>query len=560
MIPFHTHPFLFRLFFFLAGWLSQIAAHAQTPEGAEQFGDFVSPKDEVFIAARAALRSALDAGDSTAAAQAHHALGHYHFGIGSFEGAIDHYLDAERMLGTASAGRLTYAVMADLGRVYHYTGDAAGSLQQYREALNGYRSIGDSAGVADVYSRLGHFYEKQSDYTTALDYQWKARRYFEPRGDSAAIARIYENMGSIYEDLLVLDSAAHYFASALDYLKGSNDAYMQANLHNNLGDVKRKSGLPHEAIALTRIGLAYAEQAQSHYLRKSAYRDLAKSYDDLGNSDSAYHYLNLAYAQLDSIFTTEVAQQIARSQVIFDLERKEANLKVQKAEIALLEREGTLGRQVQYTLLFTLVLLVAIGIYTFRTLRDKRESERLLFEQRETVYKARQELADRDLEHAALTEAKLKTELENKRLREIFLNEQLELRSNELTSQTLKIIRKNKLLNQLKTKVEDGGSDRVHEMRKLIDRHLRVDKNWEGFQELFEKVHDDFYRKLMQRAPDLSPAEIRLCCLLKLNLPSKDMAAMLGISPDSLRIARYRLRKKLQLNQGERLSTYILAL
>lgn len=546
--------------FFLAGWALHPALNGQTPDATEHLNDFGLPKDEEFIEARGSLRNAIESGDSTAAAQANYLLGRYYFGIGSFESAMGHYLDAERMLSNSPPSRLTYAIIADLGRVYHYTGDPAGSLQHYREALEGYRSIGDSAGVADVYGRLGHFYEKQSDYSTALDYQWKARRYFEPRNDSAAMARIFENMGSIYEDLFVLDSAEYYFAAALRFLDGSDDLFMRANLLNNLGDVKRKSGLPREAIVVTRIGLSYAEQVQSHYLRKSAYRDLAKSYDDLGISDSAYYFLNLAYTQLDSIFTTEVAQQIARSQVIFDLERKEANLKVHEVEIALLEREGTLGRQVQYTLLAALFILLAVGVYTFRTLKDKRKSERLLFEQRETVYKARQELADRDLEHAALTEAKLKTELENKRLREIFLNEQLELRSNELTSQTLKIIRKNKLLNQLKTKVEGGGSDRVNEMRKLIDRHLRVDKNWEGFQELFEKVHDDFYRKLMQRAPDLSPAEIRLCCLLKLNLPSKDMAAMLGISPDSLRIARYRLRKKLQLDRSERLSTYILSL
>lgn len=545
--------------FFLAGWYAAPAVQAQSKAARLQPTGSDSLNEEVFLDARSELRTAIEAGDSARIAHAHYKLGLYYFGIGSFEGSLNHFLDAERFLGDRPT-QLSFAVLADLGRVYHYTGDAERSLQHYREALSGYRSMGDSAGVADVYGRLGHFYEKQADYTTALDYQWRARRYFEPRGDSAAIARIFENMGSIYEDLLVLDSATHYFTLALQYLDGSSELYMRANLHNNLGDVKRKSGNPHEAMVLTRKGLRYAEQAQSHSLLKSAYRDLAKAHSDLGYSDSAYHYLNLAYAQLDSIFTTEVAQQIARSQVIFDLERKEANLKVQKAEIALLERERFLGKQVQYILVFTMLILLVAAGYTFKTLRQKRKSERLLFEQREAVYKARQALADRDLEHAALTEAKLKAELENKRLREIFLNEQLELRSNELTSQTLKIIRKNKLLNQLKSKVEGGGNDQLYEMRKLIDRHLRVDKNWEGFQELFEKVHDDFYRKLMQRAPDLSPAEIRLCCLLKLNLPSKDMAAMLGISPDSLRIARYRLRKKLQLDRGERLSTYILSL
>jgi DNA-binding CsgD family transcriptional regulator len=57
---------------------------------------------------------------------------------------------------------------------------------------------------------------------------------------------------------------------------------------------------------------------------------------------------------------------------------------------------------------------------------------------------------------------------------------------------------------------------------------------------------------------NLSPAEIRLCCLLKLNLPSKDIAAILSISPDSLRIARYRLRKKLNLDAKANLNTFLL--
>jgi DNA-binding CsgD family transcriptional regulator len=53
---------------------------------------------------------------------------------------------------------------------------------------------------------------------------------------------------------------------------------------------------------------------------------------------------------------------------------------------------------------------------------------------------------------------------------------------------------------------------------------------------------------------------MRLIALLKVNMDSKDIAGLLGISNDSLRVARYRLRKKLNLEQGDNLSTFIQAL
>jgi tetratricopeptide (TPR) repeat protein/DNA-binding CsgD family transcriptional regulator len=516
--------------------------------------------DTTFILARKQLAQAIERHDSVSAAQAHHILGEFYFELGSFEASVEHFLDAERYLIGTKEETLLYATLAELGRVHYYTGDHQGSIKHYNEALAGFQSLGDSAGEADVFGRIGHFYEKQGDYEKALSYQRQALSYFGTHADSLAVAGIYENIGSIYEDLMLLDSADLYFNLALRKLEGTTNFHMIANVYNNLGDVKRKSGDFRKGLYYTRLGLKYADKVQSSYLRKSAFRDMAKTYLGLGRSDSAYIYLDLAYVQLDSIFNLEVAKQVARSQVMFDVERKEINLKLQKAEIALLEKERSLGLQVQYILGIAFSILLIAAVWLFRIQRQKGVSDRLLFEEREVVYKAKNALSERDLEHAALNEAKLKAELENKRLREIFLNEQLELRSNELTSQTLKIIRKNKLLDSLKTKVDSGDANRVSEVRKLIDRHLRVDKNWEGFQDLFEKVHDDFYRKLMQRAPDLSPGEIRLCCLLKLNLPSKDMAAMLGISPDSLRIARYRLRKKLKLARDERLPSFIIGL
>jgi len=62
---------------------------------------------------------------------------------------------------------------------------------------------------------------------------------------------------------------------------------------------------------------------------------------------------------------------------------------------------------------------------------------------------------------------------------------------------------------------------------------------------------------LRKHCTDLSSTELRLCALIKLNISSKDIAVMMGITQDSLRVARYRLRKKLMLNHGDSLTVFI---
>ena len=64
----------------------------------------------------------------------------------------------------------------------------------------------------------------------------------------------------------------------------------------------------------------------------------------------------------------------------------------------------------------------------------------------------------------------------------------------------------------------------------------------------------------MQRFADLTAADMRLIALLKINLNNADIAVLLGISQDSLRVARHRLRKKLKLEQGEDLTGYLLSI
>jgi tetratricopeptide (TPR) repeat protein len=77
---------------------------------------------------------------------------------------------------------------------------------------------------------------------------------------------------------------------------------------------------------------------------------------------------------------------------------------------------------------------------------------------------------------------------------------------------------------------------------------ILTDADWRNFREKFERVHSGFFEQFSREVPDATLAELRLAALTKLALSNSEIAAVLGISPESVIKTRYRLRKKL----GER--------
>ena len=64
-----------------------------------------------------------------------------------------------------------------------------------------------------------------------------------------------------------------------------------------------------------------------------------------------------------------------------------------------------------------------------------------------------------------------------------------------------------------------------------------------------EQAQVNFMERLQAQYPQLSVQERRLLLLLRIGLSSKEIATLLNISPKSVEISRYRLRKKLNLER-----------
>ena len=307
---------------------------------------------------------------------------------------------------------------------------------------------------------------------------------------------------------------------------------------NNLGDTYRKEGLLEKGIDFTTQSLDLAIKLEQKYQIESALKDLSKCYELKGEYGKAFSYLQQAYDLYDDLYNEESALQVSRLQTLHEITEKQKEIELLEREkrIALVTRNAFLGG--------LLMLLLLAGIIFSR--------QRLKIRKNRELYKAQQELIQIELQNAQLSKQKLQSELEAK--------------SNQLTNHALHIIQKNKMLKELKTKLNhlrqnNKSLDKpVSQLINKIDYNFNFDKDWKGFNEIFEQVHPEFYHQLNEKFPDLTASEIRLCALLKLNLDSKGIATILGISQDSLRVNRYRLRKKLAMEKGTNLTTFIMAI
>jgi DNA-binding NarL/FixJ family response regulator len=209
-------------------------------------------------------------------------------------------------------------------------------------------------------------------------------------------------------------------------------------------------------------------------------------------------------------------------------------------ELNIIKKEQAITKLTNYLLYVALafISIIAVGFIIFLKRINKRDKQLL---------QTKAELLE-----AANTQKKLKEQQ---------LQNEIEFKESQLSALTLQMIQKNELLQELKEKLENSNGASVDaSVSKIINKGLTQDKEWTDFNKHFESINKNFYSRIKQAFPDISPNELKICALIKMNLSIKEMASILNISPDSVKTARYRLRKKLNLNTEDNLTDFILNL
>ncbi len=169
-----------------------------------------------------------------------------------------------------------------------------------------------------------------------------------------------------------------------------------------------------------------------------------------------------------------------------------------------------------------------------------------------TRKKERRRLEKREQELIKLRNEKLRNEIEHK--------------SKELANSTMAIIKKNEFLLKLKqdfSRHKDQLGSRYPDkyylsLTRKIDDNISSQDDWHLFETNFERAHEQFLHNLKEQFPDLTPKDLRLCAFLRMNLSSKEIAPLLGISVRGVENHRYRLRKKMGLDHDDNLIDMIL--
>ncbi|WP_420387088.1 tetratricopeptide repeat protein [Roseivirga sp.] len=510
-----------------------------------------SDPDSAFYYAKLAMDRALENGDELNYAIARRTIGEIFYLQGAYDNAISYLTDALKIFDQLDEQGETAQTMLALGAAYQFHDLWEKALQEYHLARNLFQSLNDSSGLAETYGVIGHYYEKTAHADSGFYYQQKALKIYQQLDDSRGLAIIYDNIGSIHEDLGDFEEAYRYFLLSAKYDSICNNLPALVNTLNNIGDTYRKRGVVDESVRYTTMALELADSLHLNYEILSAYHDLAKTYRAHSNAELALTYYDSAYEFSQRLFNSQIAGQIANFQTLYETQEKEQ-------AIIQLESEQRISGQTRNTM-----IVGSLGLIFFVTLVALQE--RLRRTKATEALKAQKALSDAKIKNIELEQQALQTQLENKRLKEEQFYLELEARSQDLTTKTLHIIQKNRLLKDLREQItalekeSEMKADVVNKLSVSIDKGFQFDREWEHFQDSFNQVHDDFSVRIKTDYPELTDSEVRLCALIRMGISSKDISTLLGITPESLRVSRHRLKKKLELPSGQKVQEYLIS-
>lgn len=208
--------------------------------------------------------------------------------------------------------------------------------------------------------------------------------------------------------------------------------------------------------------------------------------------------------------------------------------------------KGTLG-----LILYVVLLFGCIGLFYYLHQR------KILKEQRLIRVKYQRE------QHKLLREKTLENEKNIVQLKNESLQNELKIKSKQLANNAMALVKKNEVLQDIKRELamnKDGFKD-YYSYKKLIKKlnnSIEHKGEWEVFEENFNQVHDEFFTKLKARHSVLTPKDLKVCAYIKMNLTNKEIAPLMNISVRGVETHRYRLKKKLNLENDISLTDYLL--
>ena len=206
-------------------------------------------------------------------------------------------------------------------------------------------------------------------------------------------------------------------------------------------------------------------------------------------------------------------------------------------------------------------LYLILSIYLIYTAVEK-VKKKIAFERRksELEIQKNQHLLELELE-----KLKLFQDRETIQHDKLILEEDLLGKSKELANYTLLLSQKKNIFNELQADLKqlkelvksDEPRRKIMEIFHKLNQHKIGEEFMVIFDVNFERIHHDFFEKLKKIDPSITERELRLCAFVKMNLTNKEIAPLLNISIRGIESARYRVRKKLNVQLDDNFVSFL---
>lgn len=429
----------------------------------------------------------------------------------------------------------------NLGWIFYDTDNADFSMQCHRTAHDLYRELGEQKKLAVALNAVGLVFQMKNEYDSAKKYFEQALRMAVEQGLQITTAAAYNNIG-------ICENSLGRHLSAIDYL---NKAYaIQKELNVPLSEAETLNQLAYSKIMLKDYAAAETILKNSRSLIEKATSNTKKEklldnlnissqlYQALGNYKQAFDDLQSYTTIRNQIISRTKSDAIASLKMKRETQEKEHQIRELKAqeELRLFQRNA---------LAVLVLLIIVIGFLLYSKLKQKQKKQRELEE---------------------IKQALIKRELDNVVLEKKSLHAKLEYKNAELKNYALYISQRNELMREFienLTEMKFDGElkkESLAKFNKVIQKFqhdLDSNKEAQDFNLSVEENHKDFFYNLLQKYPELTENERRLCAQIRLNLSIKDIASLNNISVKSAEMARYRLRKHFNLEHGESLNEFL---
>jgi tetratricopeptide (TPR) repeat protein/DNA-binding CsgD family transcriptional regulator len=473
---------------------------------------------------------------------------------GNYSLALDYYFKMLKLLDEEASGEhdtvvlyRRYASLYTSIGVCYFNMDNFKSLDYYRKSLDAVKKLAEIDPTYPALERqmmlhinIGSAYLNNYDFTEAERNFQKALEVNESLNNPVNEASLYNNLGIVFKEKKDFDKAFSYYEKALSIRLSLNDSFGLAQTYNNLGDAYCLTGRYNTAIEMLNKAFLLSSQTGNLRSQMKAANFLSIAWEKKGDYPRSLEMYKVYSALHDSIISNERVQNAIRLELQYQFEKqlKENELQ-QQIVLAKKERTTLIYMVISGMLLFSITILILL----YRNQRMSMKHADLLQKRLELEGK------NLTLEKQNLLIEKQKLEMD------------LDFKNKELSTHVIYLLKKNEFISSIIQKLityskssthdavnESWVKDIMREMQSNIDNTV-----WNEFEIRFQQVHHEFYQKLTEKYPDLTPNEIKICAFLKLNMTTKDISAITFQSVKSIQVARNRLRRKMGIERDENL-------